>query len=55
MRRFHPRDRFIIVALREQCDDPMWFRRRPLSTPLGFIAIVVGWITTRMGQQPYVV
>lgn len=55
MRRFHPRDGFIIVALCEQFDDPMWFRRRPRSPPLGFMAIVVGWITTEIGRQPYVV
>jgi cytochrome d ubiquinol oxidase subunit I len=52
---------FVVVAgqvlrLRGRLWDSVWFLRAcQLVAPLGFIAVVAGWITTEVGRQPWTV
>jgi cytochrome d ubiquinol oxidase subunit I len=44
------------VWWRGRLADTRWFLKLcELATPLGFIAVVAGWITTEVGRQPWVV
>jgi cytochrome d ubiquinol oxidase subunit I len=45
-----------ILRLRGRLWDTVWFLRLcPWIAPLGFIAVVAGWITTEVGRQPWTV
>ncbi|MGQ9365364.1 cytochrome ubiquinol oxidase subunit I [Azospirillum sp. ST 5-10] len=36
--------------------DSRWFQRLAIATsPLGFVAVLAGWVTTEVGRQPWVV
>jgi len=36
--------------------DARWFLRLcVLAAPLGFVAVISGWVTTEVGRQPWVV
>jgi cytochrome d ubiquinol oxidase subunit I len=36
--------------------DARWFLRLcELASPLGFVAVIAGWVTTEVGRQPWVV
>ena len=44
------------VWTRGRLADARWFLRLcELAAPLGFVAVVAGWITTEVGRQPWVV
>ncbi|MFQ5485452.1 MAG: cytochrome ubiquinol oxidase subunit I, partial [Desulfobacterales bacterium] len=36
-------------------ESPMFLRTLVVAQPLGFIAVILGWVTTEMGRQPWVV
>jgi cytochrome d ubiquinol oxidase subunit I len=36
-------------------ENPLFLRFAELSLPLGFIAVIAGWVTTEVGRQPWVV
>jgi len=45
-----------VLQLRGRLWDSVWFLRLcQLVAPLGFIAVVCGWITTEVGRQPWTV
>jgi cytochrome d ubiquinol oxidase subunit I len=52
---------FVVIAgqvlrLRGRLWDAAWFLRLcPWVAPLGFVAVVAGWITTEVGRQPWTV
>ncbi len=44
------------VWLRHGLADARWFLKLcELAAPLGFVAVVAGWVTTEVGRQPWVV
>jgi cytochrome bd ubiquinol oxidase subunit I len=44
------------VWLRGGIADTRWFLRLcELASPLGFVAVIAGWVTTEVGRQPWVV
>ena len=44
------------VWRKRQLADARWFLKLcELASPLGFVAVVAGWITTEVGRQPWVV
>jgi cytochrome d ubiquinol oxidase subunit I len=46
----------IILRLRGNLYDRPWFLRLcVVAAPLGFVAVIAGWIVTEVGRQPYVV
>lgn len=46
----------LILRIRNRLYDAAWFLRLcEYSGPLGFIAVVAGWVTTETGRQPWVV
>lgn len=46
----------LYLRIRKRLYDSRWFTRIiMLSMPLGFIAIITGWITAEIGRQPWVV
>jgi cytochrome d ubiquinol oxidase subunit I len=46
----------VVLALRGRLYDTPWFLRLSVAClPLGFIAILAGWVTTESGRQPWVV
>ena len=46
----------VVLALRRRLYDQRAFLRAlTLTPPLGFIAIIAGWVTAEMGRQPYVI
>jgi cytochrome bd ubiquinol oxidase subunit I len=45
-----------ILQLRERLWESVWFLRLcPWVAPLGFIAVIAGWIVTEVGRQPWTV
>jgi cytochrome d ubiquinol oxidase subunit I len=45
-----------LLQLRGRLWDSVWFLRLcQLVAPLGFVAVVAGWITTEVGRQPWTV
>jgi cytochrome d ubiquinol oxidase subunit I len=45
-----------ILRLRGRLWDSVWFLRLCQATaPLGFFAVVAGWVTTEVGRQPWTV
>jgi len=45
-----------VLRLRDRLWDSVWFLRLAQGVaPLGFIAVVAGWITTEVGRQPWTV
>jgi cytochrome bd ubiquinol oxidase subunit I len=46
----------VVLQLRGRLWDSGWFLRLcPWVAPLGFIAVIAGWITTEVGRQPWTV
>jgi cytochrome d ubiquinol oxidase subunit I len=46
----------LVLLLRGRLWDSGWFLRLcPWVAPLGFIAVIAGWITTEVGRQPWTV
>lgn len=46
----------VLLNFRKKLFSTTWFQAWCMSmTPMGFIAILCGWIVTEMGRQPYVV
>ncbi|MGH8730072.1 MAG: cytochrome ubiquinol oxidase subunit I, partial [Burkholderiales bacterium] len=46
----------LILYRRKRLYDTSWFLRLcTLATPIGFIAVISGWVTAEVGRQPYVV
>jgi cytochrome d ubiquinol oxidase subunit I len=44
------------VWRKRQLADARWFLKLcELASPLGFVAVVAGWVTTEVGRQPWVV
>jgi cytochrome bd ubiquinol oxidase subunit I len=44
------------VWRKQQFADARWFLKLcELASPLGFVAVVAGWVTTEVGRQPWVV
>jgi cytochrome d ubiquinol oxidase subunit I len=45
-----------ILQLRGRLWDSIWFLRLcPWAAPLGFIAVIAGWVVTEVGRQPWTV
>lgn len=45
-----------LLRLRGRLWDSAWFLRLlPFVAPLGFVAVIAGWITTEVGRQPWTV
>jgi cytochrome d ubiquinol oxidase subunit I len=45
-----------VLQLRGRLWDSVWYQRLcQLAAPLGFIAVIAGWITTEVGRQPWTV
>jgi cytochrome d ubiquinol oxidase subunit I len=45
-----------VLQLRGRLWESVWFLRLcQLTAPLGFIAVIAGWITTEIGRQPWTV
>jgi cytochrome d ubiquinol oxidase subunit I len=45
-----------ILRVRGRLWEAAWFLRLcPLVAPLGFVAVVAGWVTTEVGRQPWTV
>src|SRR5262249_28957318 len=45
-----------VLQLRGRLWDSIWFLRLcQLTAPLGFFAVIAGWITTEVGRQPWTV
>jgi cytochrome d ubiquinol oxidase subunit I len=45
-----------VLQLRGRLWESVWFLRLcQLTAPLGFIAVIAGWITTEVGRQPWTV
>jgi cytochrome d ubiquinol oxidase subunit I len=45
-----------VLQLRRGLWESVWFLRLcQLTAPLGFIAVIAGWITTEVGRQPWTV
>jgi cytochrome d ubiquinol oxidase subunit I len=45
-----------VLFLRKQLFSKPWFHRWCIAmTPAGFVAVLVGWVVTEIGRQPYVV
>ena len=45
-----------VLQLRGRLWDSIWFLRLcQLTAPLGFVAVIAGWITTEVGRQPWTV
>jgi cytochrome d ubiquinol oxidase subunit I len=36
-------------------DTPLFLRLCQLATPIGFVAVIAGWVTTEVGRQPWTV
>lgn len=46
----------VVLLLRRRLWESNWFLRLcPWVAPLGFIAVIAGWITTEVGRQPWTV
>ncbi|HEX6144497.1 MAG TPA: cytochrome ubiquinol oxidase subunit I [Geminicoccaceae bacterium] len=46
----------LVLLLRRRLGETDWFLRLAvLTSPIGFIAILAGWVTTEVGRQPWVV
>jgi cytochrome d ubiquinol oxidase subunit I len=46
----------VVLMLRRRLYDARWFQRVCLAaSPIGFVAVISGWITAEVGRQPYVV
>lgn len=46
----------LLLRVRSKLYNTVWFLRLcRLSAPIGFIALITGWITTEVGRQPWVV
>ena len=46
----------VVLRRRRRLFDARWFQRLVLAMgPVGFIALIAGWITTEAGRQPWVV
>jgi cytochrome d ubiquinol oxidase subunit I len=45
-----------VLRLRDRLWESVWFLRLcPWVAPLGFVAVVAGWVTTEVGRQPWTV
>jgi cytochrome d ubiquinol oxidase subunit I len=45
-----------LLFLRKRLFDSRWFLRLlVLCSPLGFVAVIAGWVTAEVGRQPWVV
>jgi cytochrome d ubiquinol oxidase subunit I len=45
-----------LLRWRERLWDSVWFLRLcQAAAPLGFLAVIAGWITTEVGRQPWTV
>jgi cytochrome d ubiquinol oxidase subunit I len=45
-----------VLQLRDRLWEAVWFLRLcQLTAPLGFVAVIAGWITTEVGRQPWTV
>lgn len=46
----------VVLRLRGRLYEATWFHRLlVVTTPIGFVAIVAGWLTTEAGRQPWIV
>jgi cytochrome d ubiquinol oxidase subunit I len=46
----------VVLRLRGRLYEATWFHRLlVVTTPIGFVAIIAGWITTEVGRQPWIV
>lgn len=46
----------LVLRLRRRLDEARWFHLAcALATPLGFLAILAGWVVTESGRQPWLV
>ena len=46
----------LLLWRRGRLDGARWFQRAcMLAAPLGFVAVLAGWVTTEVGRQPWVV
>jgi cytochrome bd ubiquinol oxidase subunit I len=46
----------LVLRLRGRLFECKWFQRLVLAMgPVGFLALIAGWVTTEMGRQPWVV
>lgn len=46
----------LVLRIKGQLYEKTWFLRAcMLSMPLGFVAVIAGWVTTETGRQPWVV
>jgi cytochrome d ubiquinol oxidase subunit I len=46
----------VVLALRRRLYEASWFHRVSVAClPLGFVALLAGWVTTESGRQPWVV
>jgi cytochrome bd ubiquinol oxidase subunit I len=45
----------LLLRIRGQLFETSWFLRLCQWTPLGFVAVLAGWITTEVGRQPWTV
>jgi cytochrome d ubiquinol oxidase subunit I len=44
-----------ILQIRRRLDAGWFLRLCPFAAPLGFLAVVAGWVTTEVGRQPWTV
>jgi cytochrome d ubiquinol oxidase subunit I len=46
----------VVLYLRRRLFEARWFHRVcMIASPIGFVAVISGWITAEVGRQPYVV